>query len=204
MSSIGETLRRERIRRNLDLDEISRELKISQRFLEAIEEERFDRLPAGVFAKSFVRQYATLLGLDGEELATEVQQVLAPPPPVDANTPDVAPIPEIHVPRVEQWETVGDRRSRDWSSALPAAALVVVVMLVCSGVYAFWQRARHPLTTTAQSTSPPITSAQPPATAPAPQEQPPAQAVAEPAKPEVQPQTQPGTPINPEPATVAQ
>jgi cytoskeleton protein RodZ len=205
MSSIGETLRRERIRRNLDLVEISGELKISSRFLEAIEEERFDRLPAGVFAKSFVRQYATLLGLDGDELATEVEQVLAPPPPLDANSPDVAPIPEIHVPRVEQWETVSDRRSRDWSSALPAAALVVVVMLVCSGVYAFWQRARHPMTTTAQTT-PALTSAQPPVTAPAPQVQAPAaeQAAAEPPKPEAQPQTQPGAPINPEPATVAQ
>jgi len=201
MSSIGETLRRERLRRNLDLDEISGELKISSRFLEAIEEERFDRLPAGVFAKSFVRQYATLLGLDGEELATEVQQVLAPPPPVDANAPDVAPIPEIHVPRVEQWETVSDRRSRDWSSALPAAALVVVVMLVCSGVYAFWQRARHPIPTTAQATPPPITApVSQPVAAPAPQEQ----AVAEPPKPEAQPQSEPGTPINPEPSTVAQ
>jgi len=206
MSSIGETLRRERIRRNLDLDEISRELKISSRFLEAIEEERFERLPAGVFAKSFVRQYATLLGLDGEELASEVQQVLAPPAPVDSNNPDLAPIAEIRVPRVEQWETVGDRRSRDWSSALPAAALVVVVMLVCSGVYAFWQHARHPVTTTAQATPPPMTAVQPPVTAPAPvpQEQPPVQAAAEPPKPEAQPQTEPGAPINPEPATVVQ
>ena len=208
MSSIGETLRRERLRRNLDLDEISGELKISSRFLEAIEEERFDRLPAGVFAKSFVRQYATLLGLDGDELANEVQQVLAPPPPVDANTPDVPPIPEIHVPRVEQWETVSDRRSRDWSSALPAAALVVVVMLVCSGVYAFWQRARHPMTTTAQSTPPPISAPQQPAAVPAPPVQAPAaepaKAAVEPPKPEAQPQTEPGTPINPEPATVVQ
>jgi cytoskeleton protein RodZ len=199
MSSIGETLRRERIRRSLDLDEISRELKISSRFLEAIEEERFDRLPAGVFAKSFVRQYGTLLGLDGDELAAELQQVLAPVPPVDTNSPGVPPIPEIHVPRVEQWETVSDRRSRDWSSALPAAALVVVVMLVCSGVYAFWQRARHPMTTVAQTT-PPSASAQP-----APQVQAPAPPQAtEPPKPEVQPQTEPGAPINPEPATVAQ
>jgi cytoskeleton protein RodZ len=199
MSSIGETLRRERIRRSLDLDEISRELKISSRFLEAIEEERFDRLPAGVFAKSFVRQYGTLLGLDGDELAAELQQVLAPVPPVDTNSPGVPPIPEIHVPRVEQWETVSDRRSRDWSSALPAAALVVVVMLVCSGVYAFWQRARHPMTTVAQTT-PPIASAQP---APQVQAPTPPQAT-EPPKPEVQPQTEPGAPINPEPATVAQ
>ena len=70
MTSIGETLRRERVKRNLDLDRISNELKISSRLLEAIEAERFDKLPGGVFVKSFVRQYARLLELD-EELGLE-------------------------------------------------------------------------------------------------------------------------------------
>jgi cytoskeleton protein RodZ len=209
MSSIGETLRRERVRRNLDLDQISRELKIAPRFLQAIEEERFDRLPAGVFAKSFVRQYAGLLGLDPDDLAAEVQQVLAPPAPVETMSPGVPPIPEIHVPRVEQWEAVSDRRSRDWSSALPAAALVIVVMLVCSGVYAFWQRAPRRNATVAQNTPPATQAAAPVTTAPQPpaaEPQPQAAAAAETQPPpaQVQPQTQPSTPVNPEPAIVAQ
>jgi cytoskeleton protein RodZ len=154
MSSVGETLRRERLRRNLDLEQISQELKISSRFLTAIEDERFDRLPAGVFAKSFVRQYARLLGLDDDEMASEVQRAIEPPPPVtDATTPNVPPLPEIHAPRINKWGSVGDRGRSDWSSTLPALALVVVVMLVCSGVYAFWQRARQPVAT-AQTAAP--------------------------------------------------
>jgi cytoskeleton protein RodZ len=159
MSSIGETLRRERVRRNLGLDQISRELKISARFLEAIEQERFDRLPAGVFAKSFVRQYARYLDLDEDEIAGELQHVFEPPaPPTDSTAPQVPPIPDIHVPRVDQWETVSDRSRFDWSSSLPSLALVVVVMLVCSGIYAFWQHARRPIPT-AQTTPPPFESA---------------------------------------------
>src|ERR1035441_3586897 len=78
MTLVGETLRRERLKRNLDLEEISRELKISTRFLQAIENDQYEKLPGGVFAKSFVRQYARLLGLDEEAMAGEVQQVLAP------------------------------------------------------------------------------------------------------------------------------
>src|SRR3954451_16094988 len=106
MSSIGETLRRERRRRNLELEQISHELRISARFLEAIEEEQFEKLPAGVFAKSFVRQYARYLGLDEEELVSEVQRVLEPPAPsVDAGSPRLAPLADIHVPRVKQWQT---------------------------------------------------------------------------------------------------
>ncbi len=146
MTSIGETLRRERLRRNLDLDQISRELKISLRFLEAIEEEQFDRLPGGVFAKSFVRQYAHLLGLDEEELSSELQRTLEPAPVIQRTADTAAPVVDssIHVPPVPEWE-VGGRRSFNWSSSLPALALVVVVMLVCSLVYSYWQRTRHPV-----------------------------------------------------------
>lgn len=138
MSAIGEKLRRERLQRKLGLEQISRELKISQRFLEAIEDDQFDKLPGGVFAKSFVRQYARLLGLDEEELATEVQRVIEPPFAVPQFVEQTKPSPvDTYVPRVEPWKDSGNSRS-----PLPALALVVVVMLVCSGVYAWWQRQR--------------------------------------------------------------
>lgn len=145
MTAIGETLRRERLRRNLDLDTISRELKISPKLLEAIEAEKFDRLPGGVFAKAFVRQYAHLLGLDEDEMAAEVQRILQPADEVPGvNESSKISAAPIEVPRVEQWETVGDSRF-NWSSPLPALALVVVVMMACAGVYSWWQRTRHPV-----------------------------------------------------------
>ncbi len=186
MSSIGETLRRERLRQNLELERISRELKISQRFLEAIEDERFDRLPAGVFAKSFVRQYASMLGLDPDEMAAEVQRVIAPPAlATEQGRPDLAPIGNLQVPRVEDWQAVSDRRRFEWTSSLPALGLLVVVLLVCSGIYTFWQKAKQ--SATAQVTPPPIESVQPP-----PQQQP--------VQTPTQPETQAQTPATPEPA----
>ncbi|SPF34166.1 Transcriptional regulator, XRE family [Candidatus Sulfopaludibacter sp. SbA4] len=176
MSAIGETLRREREKRNLGLEQISRELKISSRFLEAIEEEKFDKLPGVVFAKSFVRQYARMLGLDEDELAAEVQRAIDPPSAVPKFAEQAKlPVADIHVPRVEAWQTVGQNRF-SWSSALPALALVVVVMLVCSGVYAWWQRQRSlvsahadvqaPIQTPVQTSQapPPEPAAAPPAT----------------------------------------
>jgi cytoskeleton protein RodZ len=176
MTAIGETLRRERLRRNLDLETISSELKISPRILCAIEEEKFDRLPGGVFAKSFVRQYAHLLGLDEEEMANEVQRILQPEPE-PSQLPRVdrpAPIP-IQLPRVERWETVGDSRFK-WSSPLPALALVVVVMMGCAGVYSWWQRTRHTVVAhdnavprTVSQQTPPQTPRPPAGQAPTPQ-----------------------------------
>ncbi len=54
----------------------------------------------------------------------------------------------IQVPKVEEWETVGDKGFR-WTGSLSAAAMVVVVMLVCSAVYAWLQRPKQPAVTQA-------------------------------------------------------
>lgn len=147
MTSIGECLRRERLRRNLELEQISEELKISARMLAAIEAEDFEKLPGGVFAKSFVRQYAHLLGLDEDEMATEVDRMLHPEQSVEGARPE--PAAAIPLPRMEAWQSVGDswNRSSKWSSSLPALMLVVVVMLICSGIYAFLQRPRRVVAT---------------------------------------------------------
>ena len=195
MTQVGETLRRERIKRNLDFEQISRELKISARFLEAIENDQYEKLPGGVFAKSFVRQYARLLGLDEEELAGQVQSQLSPVADVPqfAETSKAAGLAPIQVPRVEEWETVGDRRFR-WGGSLSAAAMVVVVMLVCSAVYTWIQR-RNNAPTVVQST-PPATApappqvqpaAPPPAATPAPTEATPGATVNASAQPPAQP-----------------
>ncbi len=189
MTSIGETLRRERVRRNLAIDQISRELKISPKMLEAIESEHFEKLPGAIFAKNFVRQYAHMLGLDEDEMVAEVQRALQPsveaPRFAETGRQPAAPIQvaPIPLPRVEEWESASER-SFSWSSPLPALALFVVAMLVCSGVYAWYQKTQTrravPAQTSAAATSTPAVQTAPPV---------------------AQPQTQPASPQLPSPAT---
>jgi cytoskeletal protein RodZ len=71
MSSFGETLRRERELRGVSLREIADATNISVRFLQALEKDRLDILPGGVFRRAFVKQYAKHLGLDAERLVAE-------------------------------------------------------------------------------------------------------------------------------------
>lgn len=71
MASFGETLRRERELRGVSLREIADATKISVRFLQALETDRLEVLPGGVFRRAFVRQYAKHLGLDPERLVAE-------------------------------------------------------------------------------------------------------------------------------------
>lgn len=66
--SFGTWLRRQREVREISLREIADVTKISIRYLEALEQDRFDVLPAPVFAKGFLREYARYVGLDIDEV----------------------------------------------------------------------------------------------------------------------------------------
>lgn len=65
--SFGEELRRERVVREISLEEISQATKISIRLLTALERSDLAKLPAPTFTRGFIRAYARHLGIDPEE-----------------------------------------------------------------------------------------------------------------------------------------
>jgi transcriptional regulator with XRE-family HTH domain len=67
VDGLGEFLRRERELRHISLDDVAERTKISRRYLEAIEEEQYDRLPGETFVRGFIRSYAQAVGLDPED-----------------------------------------------------------------------------------------------------------------------------------------
>ena len=71
MGEFGNKFRQAREKKEISLDDVSSVTKISARMLQAIEEERFDQLPGGVFNKGFIRAYAKHLGLNAEEAVTD-------------------------------------------------------------------------------------------------------------------------------------
>ena len=75
MTSIGERLRHQRLQKKISLERVSIETKIGVRLLEAIEAGQFEKLPGGVFRRSFVLQYARALQLDPDEIAGELNQL---------------------------------------------------------------------------------------------------------------------------------
>ena len=68
LASFGEELRKEREIRGISLKEISDATKISKRFLDALERNDHKTLPAPVFTRGFVREYARYVGLNAEEM----------------------------------------------------------------------------------------------------------------------------------------
>ena len=67
MPSLGEELKFLREGRNLSLEDVSQTTRISRRYLEYIESNRFDQLPGGAFNRAFIRSYAQFLGMNPKE-----------------------------------------------------------------------------------------------------------------------------------------
>ncbi|MCK5445350.1 MAG: helix-turn-helix domain-containing protein, partial [Rhodospirillaceae bacterium] len=65
---MGELLAQTRQKSGQDIPDVAQSLRISQRYLEAIEEGRNDDLPGTTYAVGFVRSYAEYLGLDEDEI----------------------------------------------------------------------------------------------------------------------------------------
>jgi len=67
-ASFGSWLRNQREARSVSMREIADNSKISLVYLEALEQDRFDVLPAPVFARGFLREYARVVGLNPDEV----------------------------------------------------------------------------------------------------------------------------------------
>lgn len=77
----GARLRRARLARGIELDRVASATKIGARYLRAIEEDRYQELPALVYVRGFVTAYARCIGLDAEHVVPAyMERVLAARP----------------------------------------------------------------------------------------------------------------------------
>ncbi len=68
MGELGTWLVRAREARGLTLEDAERDTRISRRYLQALEAEQFEVIPAPVYARGFLRSYSQYLGLDPQEM----------------------------------------------------------------------------------------------------------------------------------------
>lgn len=113
----GERLLAERRRQNLSLGDVSRQLKLSVRQVEALERDDFSGFQSAVFVHGFLRNYAKLLGLDPAPLIKDADQLMAP------STPTVQPEPA-------GTPVAGPRGRAPWPMVAVAAVAVVALALI--------------------------------------------------------------------------
>jgi Helix-turn-helix domain/RodZ C-terminal domain len=101
---IGSSLREVRIRRGVELAQVEAETHIRTRYLKALEDERFDRLPGDAYVRGFLRTYADYLELDAELFVDEYKARFAPP---EEPLPQLIPRRRIDLHRLPARGTVG-------------------------------------------------------------------------------------------------
>jgi cytoskeleton protein RodZ len=114
--TIGELLRETREQYGASIEQIGAALRIRPVFLQAIEDNNYDRLPGPVYAVGFVRTYADYLGLDGASIAQRFKSEAAGL----ETKPDLSfpmPVPE---------------------RSMPGGALLLVALIVAACAYAVW------------------------------------------------------------------
>ena len=167
--NFGERLKRERELREVTLQEITSATRIGPRFLEALENEEWEKLPGGVFNRGFVRSIARYLGLDEEALLGEYDLAHGTQIPVPEETP----------------EPKKSSQSR-WKAAVVALILLVLVAGAIYGGFVAWKyyAARRSVRQTPEAGPPAPAALPPPAIVPTAQEVPTEKPVAPlPAKP---------------------
>src|SRR5438132_14153725 len=126
VESVGGTLRSARESQGRSLAEAADQLCIMQSYLRAIEIDDINGIPGTFFYKSFVRQYAAILGVDAKLLQPGLE-ALTRPPVAQQQASD--PIPSA------------PRRLRFGNRSIFASLFGLSIALVgSSGVYSWWTK----------------------------------------------------------------
>jgi hypothetical protein len=136
-------LRRAREQAAITAADVERLTRLSPRIISAIEEERYELMPAGIYARTAVRAYAQAVGLDAAEVLATLQPML-PQTPLD-----LAALAELRTPTrrdaASRCLLAAARRGRRWAAAaavrggisryiLAAAADAALLLLIAATI----------------------------------------------------------------------
>ncbi|MCP4165769.1 MAG: helix-turn-helix domain-containing protein [Chloroflexi bacterium] len=97
MTDIGQLLRQTREAQELSLADVEEQTRIRQRYLSALETGDWDDMPNDVVARGFLRTYTRFLGLDDDEVLSQLDAA-QPPTTTDAATTDEAVTEAVATP----------------------------------------------------------------------------------------------------------
>jgi cytoskeleton protein RodZ len=122
MFEIGGSLREARLKRGLTPADVQKAIRIRDRYLQALEEERWEVLPGDAYVKGFLRTYADYLGLDGNLYVDEYNNRFA-----QHEEPQFVP------------ERFARSRPRGGGSGLLRPVIAVSVIAAIAAAVAAWQ-----------------------------------------------------------------
>lgn len=154
--TLGQTLRNARLMQDLTLEQLAADLRIEAKHLNALEENRFERIGVPVFIKGYLKQYGQRLGLDVRDLLALYYKQTT--------------LSDVQIQPSRTIKLRDDRQITSWILA------VVVLLAVIAGLVWWWSGGSAILRPT--STAPPAETGTAPAVAePAAEPAPPSRAL---------------------------
>lgn len=127
---IGKILRKAREDKGYTLDDLQQVTKIQKRYLIAIEDENFDELPGDFYVRAFIKQYANMVGLDGNELLQKYDDQL-PKTKTEEYSDHLAQAVET---RASQRKTVSGSVDKV-RNYMPTIIIACVIVLVLAAIW---------------------------------------------------------------------
>lgn len=127
--SVGQSLKSLRLAKGLSLEDVSGRIKFSNRLIDALEKEQWDKLPKGVSLRGLIRSYSRLLETDEAAIVSSVEShvgTLSSPGSVHRESRTIP---------VAVGASGDSRGGTSWGWLLVILALVVVL-----AIYALWQQ----------------------------------------------------------------
>jgi transcriptional regulator with XRE-family HTH domain len=90
-TQIGAALKTARLRKSQSLEAVSQQTRISKKFLEALEENRFEEFPALAYLRGFLKSYCDYLELDFDAFWKAIQTEKAPAAEAPKNASPASP-----------------------------------------------------------------------------------------------------------------
>ncbi|MCH4157019.1 MAG: DUF4115 domain-containing protein [Acidaminococcaceae bacterium] len=156
---IGKTLREAREAKGLTLIQVSDATRISKAYLQAVEEDAYQKIPGEVFVKGVLRGYGNFLGLDGTKLVEQYKILAQGMRPEEAASFKIREATNVKITPTFKPNEDAPQSSKN---SLLMGLLVLVVLLVAVCAYYFMIVAKPAGTVPA-----PVTGTQPAVSAPA-------------------------------------
>lgn len=125
MSELGVRLQNARIEKGLSLDELQKKTKIQKRYLEAIEQGDFSKMPGDFYARAFVKSYCEAVGLPADQVFQEHADELPIAKKESADLP----------PRVERPKSRPIKRNSKFAAWLPTVVVLIFLIGIVSTLW---------------------------------------------------------------------
>lgn len=119
---VGQMLRAARLERDISIQDVARQLRLSAKQVNALETDEYDQLAGGTFLRGFVRNYAKLLQLDDAPLLRALERSVPPPPA------------QIIPPAIEGIPFPSDQR-RARRNLIIGAGIIIALLLLAYEIY---------------------------------------------------------------------